>query len=93
MADLYEETARGGRHYLPMSQSKLESLDQRPDFFLRFSMDDHQWNVGDASAILNAYTNQMFTTTGDRRLCAWEETKWVPRVSVVESFNFRVSLD
>lgn len=43
-------------------------------------MDDYQWNVGDASAILNAYTNQMFTTTGVRRLCAWEETKWVLRV-------------
>jgi hypothetical protein len=40
VADLHEETAQGGPYYMPISQSRLQSLDQRPEFHPGFSLDD-----------------------------------------------------
>jgi hypothetical protein len=57
MVDLYGEAALGDPYYLPMSQSRLKSLDQRPNFDPVFSMDDYHWNYSDGYVLASALAN------------------------------------
>ena len=52
-ADLWEETTREGLYYLPMSQSRLQSVEDRPESDIGFCMDDHQWDGRDAWHLLH----------------------------------------
>ncbi len=56
--DLHEETERGGPYFLPMSQSRLQSLDNLPEFKPNLSLDDNQWSWSDACALEYAFYAQ-----------------------------------
>lgn len=89
MVDLYKETSRGGPYYLPMSQSRLQSLDERPNFVPGFSMDDYQWNHSDAYTLLRAFYDQMTRSGEDSLFRAYEKTKWCPKRSVLNISVFK----
>ena len=86
MVDLHDETARGGPWYLPMSQSRLEALDERPDFCPGFMMDDEKWNEPDAYVLLHAFYKQLTEPKGNSSFQAYRRTKWSPKRSVHEPF-------
>lgn len=72
--DLYQETQGG--YFLPMSQSRLESLDQRPHFDASFSMEDPQWSYGDALILLSALVNQLIQPHEETLFRGIDVTKW-----------------
>lgn len=83
MVNMREETARGGLYYLPMSQGRLEGLDERPEFEPCFCMEDHQWNWSDGHALLRAFSQQVSRSKGDSLVYAYKSTKWCPKRSVI----------
>ena len=92
MVNLHDETARGGFYYLPMSQPCLESLNERPDFDPDFCMDDHQWNQFDACTLFRAFSEQMWDSKGRSLDHAYDKTKWRPKQSVMNIFDFSSTL-
>lgn len=72
--DLYQEPQ--GSYFLPMSQSRLESLDQRPHFDPSFSMEDPQWSYGDALILLSALVNQLIQPHEETLFRGIDVTKW-----------------
>jgi hypothetical protein len=57
MVDLYKETARGGPYYLPMSQSRLQILDERPNFVPGFP-----WMITNGTTQMHTRSFEPFTT-------------------------------
>ncbi len=76
LVDLSEETARGGPYYLPMSQSCLQALDERPEFSLTFSWNDDRWNDPDAYTLARAFSEQMTESREGTLFRAYEKTRW-----------------
>ncbi len=74
--DLQEETERGGPYFLPISQSYLNSLDNRPDFEAGLSLDDFQWNWSDAGVLQLAFAKQLLTSRDESAWNALDTTKW-----------------
>jgi hypothetical protein len=81
--DLSKETYRGGAYFIPMSQSRLESLDQRPNFDPVFSMDDYQWNYSDGYVLASALANQLLEPHEETLFRAIETTKWQQKGSAL----------
>jgi hypothetical protein len=78
--DLEEETKQGGPYFLPMSQERMASLDQRPDFRLHFGeLSDSIWWFYDADHILTTFHDQLFQTKDETCSQAWEGTHWQER--------------
>ncbi len=80
--DLHQETQDGGAYYLPMLQSRLDSLDQRPEFRISFSMDDFQWNYSDGVILCGAFSQQLLGIHAETLSRAIEKTKWRKKWSV-----------
>jgi hypothetical protein len=74
--DLQHETRQGGAYFLPMSQSRLESLDQRPCFNVRFWMEDEEWNYSDACVLGMALCDQLLQSKDGSLSYAVDKTKW-----------------
>lgn len=81
--DLQQETRQGGAYFLPMSQSRLESLDQRPVFRVMFSMEEPQWNYSDACALGIGLCQQLLLPHDEGTYRAVDQTKWRPKMSVL----------
>ena len=82
--DLEEETRRGGPYFLPISQERMDSLDQRPDFHL--PLDDmclSPWWFYDADTICNTFISQLYCNNDGTCSEAWEGTHWRPRLYVL----------
>lgn len=87
MVNLHEETAHGGPWYLPISQGRLDALDERPDFCPSFMMDDEKWNEPDAYVFLRVFHKQLTETRGNSSFRAYRKTKWSAKGSVQDLFN------
>jgi hypothetical protein len=74
--DLQRETQQGGPYFSPMSQERLESLDQRPRFDVSFWMEDEEWNYSDGHILSGALGDQMLLSVEGARYSAIEMTKW-----------------
>ena len=70
-----------------MSQSRLEALDERPDFFPSLMMDDEKWSESDAYVLLRAFYNQLTEPRGNSSFRAYRKTKWSPKGSVEDLLN------
>lgn len=82
--DLQQETRQGGAYFLPMSQSRLESFDQRPVFRVMFSMEEAQWNYSDACVLGMGLCKQLLQSHDDESLFrALDQTKWRLKMSVL----------
>ena len=77
--DLCQETNQGWSFYLPMSQSRLESLNQRPNFDLSFSGDEYQWNFSDADWLHYPFLAQLARLKADSLFRAYEHTPSRPK--------------
>jgi hypothetical protein len=88
IADLHEETARGGPYYTPIPQSRLQSLNQRPEFDPGFSLDDDQWNSSDGCTLLRAFYEQTTESRDSSLSRAYEKTRWCLKWSVPEISGF-----
>lgn len=93
VADLHEETARGGPYYMPISQSRLQSLDQRPEFDPGFSLDDDQWNSSDGCTLLRAFYEQMTESRDGSLFRAYEKTKWCLKWSELDIWFLATEVD
>jgi hypothetical protein len=80
--DLQRETRQGGAYFSPMSQERLESLNQRPWFDGRFWMEDEEWNYVDGHILSGALADQMLLRVEGGRYSAIEKTKWHHKMSV-----------
>jgi hypothetical protein len=87
VADLHEETVRGP-YYTPISQSRLRSLDQRPEFDPGFSLDDDQWDSSDGCTLLRAFYEQMTESRDGSLFRAYEKTIWCLKGSVPDISRF-----
>ena len=80
--DLQRETRQGGAYFSPMSQERLESLDQRPCFDVSFWMEDEEWNYSDGHILSGAFGDQMLLSVDGGLYSAIEKTKWQLKMSV-----------
>ena len=80
--DLMEESTRGEPYYFPMSQSRLQTLEERPDFDPGFSLDDDDLYRSDGYPLLRAFYKQMTQSKNGSVFRAYEKTKWRPKWSV-----------
>ncbi len=80
--DLSEESTRGEPYYFPMSQSRLQTLDERPDFNPGFLFDEDDWYCSDGCPLLRAFLQQMTESKNGSAFRAYEKTKWCPKWSV-----------
>lgn len=87
--DLYREPR--GDHFSPMSQSRLDSLEQRPRFNAWYSMEDPQWNYTDAHILLSEFSARLLEQHEETLFCGLQETKWQHRRSVYTASRLRES--
>lgn len=78
--DLLKE--KRGDYFLPMSQTLLQSLDQRPPFNLSFSMEEPRWSYGDGVRLLYSLADQLLKHQEETRFRGIDATKWHHRGSV-----------
>ncbi len=78
--DLLKE--KRGDYFLPMSESRLQTLDQRPPFSLSFSMEEPRWSYGDALMLLDSLGDQLLEYDEETLFRGIDGTKWRHRGSV-----------
>ncbi len=78
--DLLEE--RRGDYFLPMTMSRLESLDQRPAFDPCFSMEDPRWCYGYSLILIGELSDQLLKRHEETLFRGIEGTKWRQKGSV-----------
>lgn len=74
--DLHTETEQGGPYFLPMSQSRLQSFDDRPDFDPGLSLDDNQWSWSDAHSLEYAFSDQVWDAKDRSGRSAIDSSPW-----------------
>jgi hypothetical protein len=85
--DLRKETVQGGPYYLPMSQSRLKALENRPDFDPGFCLEDEDWNYHDGCTLLRNLWEQLTESRDGSVFSAIEKTKWFSKLSVLHLFQ------
>lgn len=88
--DLKEETERGGAHYMPMSQKRLDSLDKQPCKELLFECPRREdaptwrpWWKLDAMMVQSGLQQQLFEAEDQENgCCALDTTQWQLRACV-----------
>ncbi len=80
--NLTEESTRGEPYYFPMSQSRLQTLEERPDFNPGFLFDEDDLYCSDGHPLLRAFLQQMTESRNGSAFRAYEKTKWRPKWSV-----------
>lgn len=83
--DLYQETEHGGPYFLPTSQSRLETLDQRPPFDMLFSMEEVKWNYSDAHVLDQGFGSQLQESRDGGVFEAIKTIQWRIKESVISS--------
>ena len=63
LVELHDEIAWVGPYQLPMSQSRLQTLDGRPEFNPTFMMEDEKWNDTDTYGLVGAFSQHMTQST------------------------------
>lgn len=86
--DLYDETAHAGLYYIAMSQSRLQTLDQRPNFDPGFFLEADQWNPADGCTLIRAFWEQLSGSRDNSVFSAYEKTKWSLKWSVTSIVGF-----
>ena len=78
--DLIEATARGGTYFRPMSQKRLDALNERPDMYkIPFWPDQGHPCIADAYMVHDAINDQLRCSRDEESLWkAYESTQWEP---------------